>query len=85
MTRITTKEKYKGLGIAKLTIEKGNEFIKTNCSAKKVIATIWDWNAPRLKLHNKLGYKNIEWGELKGSRYDDGEAEEGKLLFEKKL
>lgn len=83
--QITTREGFKGKGYASLAVENGNNYIKQNYAGRKIIATIWDWNTASLKFHSKLGYKNIPWGELKDSRYDDGEADEGKLLFEREL
>ena len=83
--QITTREGFKGKGYASLAVENGNNYIKQNYAGRKIVATIWDWNTPSLKFHSKLGYKNIPWGELKDSRYDDGEADEGKLLFEREL
>ena len=50
-----------------------------------MLVTIWDWNNSSKHLHGKLGYKERDWGEYKDSCYDDGEADEGKLLHELEL
>ena len=83
--QVTTKESCRGKGLGKITVEAGNEYIKNNYGAEKIIATIWDWNESSQKMHRKMGYKPREGGEYKDTYYDDGEADEGKLLYEIEL
>lgn len=83
--QVTTNESCRGKGLGKVTIEAGNEYIKNTYGANKIVATIWDWNQSSQRLHQKVGYKQCEWGEYKDSYYDDGEADEGKLMYEIEL